>query len=278
MDLNWRIPNETEHRWLAYNALAYGARALVWFHWLSHWGVTGSAEHDRLFDSIRRTNAEINALGPYMMTLRSVGAYHVGEIPRGATALPDTAYVQMIEPEADMVVGLFADDSDNDYFMVVNDYERAVTTRIAIDRASEQLLTLDAAAQRVVPVELRETAGGAEFTAEFRPGAGRLYFFMPRPTHVAYRETTADRFALRQNYPNPFNPITAITYDLAGPGPVRLTVYDTLGQQVEVVVDALQPAGRHVVRWSGERVASGVYFYVLEAGGETLRRKMALLK
>ena len=277
--LNWRIPHEAEHRWLAYNSLAYGARALVWFHWNHSWGLTASAERDRLFDSIRDTNAEINALAPYMMTLRSVGAYHVGEIPRGAAQLPDTAYVQVIEPPADMVVGLLADDADNDFFMIVNDYEKAVSARIEIDRVIEQLLTLDVRSQRVVPVEYGETAAGAEFTAELRPGAGRLYFFMPHPTHVAsYQETRPDRSALRQNYPNPFNPETVITYDLADPGPVRLTVYDALGQRVEVVVDGVQPVGRHMVRWSGEGVASGVYFYVLEAGGKTLRRKMALLK
>ena len=64
LGLNWRIPNAAEHRWLAYNSLAYGARSLMWFHWNHDWGVTGSVARDELFASIRNINSEVNVLGP----------------------------------------------------------------------------------------------------------------------------------------------------------------------------------------------------------------------
>ena len=90
-------------------------------------------------------------------------------------------------------------------------------------------------------------------------------------------------FTLYPNYPNPFNPETTIEYELAQPGPVRLSVYNVLGQRVRTLVDAWQPAGRHRVRWRGRRddgrpAASGVYFYELQAGERQTRRKMLLLR
>ena len=122
--------------------------------------------------------------------------------------------------------------------------------------------------------------GGVEFEAEFRPGAGRVYFFTALTTDVegSNQPSAPSRFALHQNYPNPFNPITTIAYDLMEPGPVRLVVYDALGQVTSVLVDELQEAGSHIARWSADSAGSGVYVYVLESSGQTLQRKMALLR
>lgn len=77
-------------------------------------------------------------------------------------------------------------------------------------------------------------------------------------------------FALHQNYPNPFNPTTKIRYALPVESIVRLKIYDLLGREVRTVVDEVQPAGNKLVEWtsitnSGASVASGVYFYRIEA-------------
>ena len=280
LGLNWRIPNPAEHRWLAYNSLAYGAKSLMWFHWYHSWGVTSSESRDELVASIASVNAEVNALGPYLMPLRSLGAYHVGSVPLGAVALPDTTVVRDVSAAADMVVGLFADELGNEYFMIVNDNAGPVTATIALDRDAGELLTLDVASNRVVPEPYLERDGDALFEADFRPGAGRLYFFSEPTTSVEteYHSVRPATHALVQNYPNPFNPVTTITYDLAYDAAVKLTVYDAAGRVVEVLVDGRQRAGRHRRRWSAEALASGVYFCELRAGGHRWTRKMALLR
>jgi hypothetical protein len=90
-------------------------------------------------------------------------------------------------------------------------------------------------------------------------------------------------FALQPNFPNPFNPSTTIRYQLAGDGPVRLEVFDILGQKVRTLVADLQTAGFHRVVWDSRddaqrQVAAGVYFSRLQAGEFTQVRKLLLLK
>ena len=75
-------------------------------------------------------------------------------------------------------------------------------------------------------------------------------------------------FALGQSYPNPFNPATIIPYELTATAPVRLEVFNVLGQRVVTLVDAEQAAGHYAVEWdgrdaSGQGVAAGVYIYRL---------------
>ena len=84
--------------------------------------------------------------------------------------------------------------------------------------------------------------------------------------------------ALPGNYPNPFNPETTIGYALPRAGMVRLVVYDLLGQEVAVLIDGPQPAGRHTVRFRGDHLPSGPYAYRLQAGDEMVVRTMMLVK
>ncbi|HMD14491.1 MAG TPA: T9SS type A sorting domain-containing protein, partial [Bacteroidota bacterium] len=72
-------------------------------------------------------------------------------------------------------------------------------------------------------------------------------------------------FELHQNYPNPFNPVTVLSFDLPVSAHVRLTIYNTLGQVVRILVDEDQDAGYKSASWNAANVASGLYFYRLEA-------------
>ena len=85
-------------------------------------------------------------------------------------------------------------------------------------------------------------------------------------------------WALDQNYPNPFNPTTQIRYSVPQGGPVRLSVYNVLGQEVATLVNEVQTAGTYSVRFDATRLASGLYIYRLATGTFTDVKKMMLLK
>lgn len=85
-------------------------------------------------------------------------------------------------------------------------------------------------------------------------------------------------FVLDQNYPNPFNPETVIEYRLPKRSYVRLTIYDVLGREVDVLASETQNAGDHSVIFNAATVPSGVYFYRLEADGHFATKKLVLLK
>jgi hypothetical protein len=88
---------------------------------------------------------------------------------------------------------------------------------------------------------------------------------------------------LAQNVPNPFNPRTAIAFDLHEDCSVELCVYAIDGRKVATLARGTREAGVHGVTWDGrddrgEDAASGVYFYVLEAGDLRLTQKMVLMR
>jgi parallel beta-helix repeat protein len=85
-------------------------------------------------------------------------------------------------------------------------------------------------------------------------------------------------FNLYQNYPNPFNPSTQIRYALPIEAKVRLEVYDLTGRRISILVDEDQTAGYHDVRFDGSRMASGTYFYRLQAGSYSATKKFTFLK
>lgn len=90
---------------------------------------------------------------------------------------------------------------------------------------------------------------------------------------------TPDKFVLYENYPNPFNPSTKIKFDLpADFSNVRLTVFDILGKEVEILLNKNLKAGNYTVDFNASELSAGVYFYKLEAGDNILTRKMILIK
>ena len=92
-----------------------------------------------------------------------------------------------------------------------------------------------------------------------------------------------DKFSLLPNFPNPFNPETRISYDLPQMCAVRLEVFNSRGERVRLLEQGTQAAGVHSVLWDardekGQAVASGLYFYRLQAGVQLFVRKMLLMK
>ena len=85
-------------------------------------------------------------------------------------------------------------------------------------------------------------------------------------------------YILAQNYPNPFNPTTEISYSLPSASNVKLTVFNTLGQEVRVLEYGFKNAGNYNINFNASNLPSGIYFYKLEAGRFSQVKKMILIK
>ena len=114
------------------------------------------------------------------------------------------------------------------------------------------------------------------------------YITPSMPTAVELSPPLPTQTALLANYPNPFNPDTYIPYQLHAPAQVRLNIYDVRGALIREINLGYQAVGQYLTsasaaHWDGrdhrgERVASGVYLYQLQAGPVVHVRKMVLVK
>jgi hypothetical protein len=90
-----------------------------------------------------------------------------------------------------------------------------------------------------------------------------------------------DRYELKQNYPNPFNPSTCISYDLPEEAKVEISIYNLLGEKVNVLFTGTQEKGNHNINWNAAGFATGIYFCCIKAEGKISfekTRKLVLLK
>ncbi len=85
-------------------------------------------------------------------------------------------------------------------------------------------------------------------------------------------------FRLHQNYPNPFNPLSKIKYDLPKDIQTTIKIYDILGREVRILINEFKKAGYYEAVFDGTNLASGVYFYRIEAGTFVDSKKMVLVK
>jgi hypothetical protein len=92
------------------------------------------------------------------------------------------------------------------------------------------------------------------------------------------KTSTVKGFALAQNYPNPFNPTTTINYSLDKAGMVTLKIYSILGTEVASLVNEFKSAGNYSVPFNASNLTSGVYIYKLQAGNQSITKKLTLMK
>ncbi len=111
---------------------------------------------------------------------------------------------------------------------------------------------------------LQETVEGRRFARI--PVKGVMYATLASTRMHIESPVISDVFALHQNYPNPFGASTTIRFDLPEAVRTKLVIYDLLGRRVGTVIDEELPAGRHQRAFMPDGLASGVYFYTLEAG------------
>ena len=129
-----------------------------------------------------------------------------------------------------------------------------------------------------------------EICANHLPSSKDVWTFNPTVLTIVKQAGAPYLFTLMQNYPNPFNPSTTIRYELPVLSKVTITIYNVLGQKVRTLVDGVQNAGPQFQVWNsksdlGSSVASGVYFYRIEAtglsgkaGALSVTKKMVLLR
>ncbi len=159
--------------------------------------------------------------------------------------------------------------------LILHDYE----TGANIDMRSESEYTFFQAAHAKVSSNPLSLLNGPAAVAMKAKAEGNRFGITIRPTSVSNEtEESPALFALEQNYPNPFNPSTTISYSVQEAGVVNISVYNLMGQKVATLVDETKAAGQYNVRWNAAGAASGMYYYRLEAGGQSITRKMTLIK
>ena len=163
----------------------------------------------------------------------------------------------------------------SDWELTLHDYDTG--ENINMRAASEYVFTVGAQA-KANPNPLSLLSGPAAVAMKAKAEANRFGITI-RPTSVSNEtEDSPAAFALEQNYPNPFNPSTTISYSVQEAGAVSISVYNLMGQKVATLVDETKEAGQYNVRWNAAGAASGMYYYRLEAGGQSITRKMTLIK
>lgn len=95
---------------------------------------------------------------------------------------------------------------------------------------------------------------------------------------VTVERNQLSKTELYQNYPNPFNPTTVINYTLSLDGMTKLSIFNILGQEIEVLINKQMRAGSYSIPFDGSNLSSGVYVYKLQLNNQTQVRKMLLMK
>jgi len=115
-------------------------------------------------------------------------------------------------------------------------------------------------------------------------GGDQWNFAVNKTVHVVSVSSVSDislkpgNYLLNQNYPNPFNPNTIISYSLPNASNVKISVYNALGETVQILEDGFKGAGNYSVSFNASNMPSGIYFYRIEADKFFQVKKMMLLK
>ncbi|MCK6604952.1 MAG: phosphodiester glycosidase family protein [Ignavibacteriaceae bacterium] len=201
--------------------------------------------------------------------------------------VPDSIKVDVYSDGRQHHITYLVSDDDNETF-------RIPASRYA-DKA-DQYDTMAIAVSRAVPTG---TSGTFNFPVSFREiqvrlGStrvngqvyeGTLYFdnlrvrYPLQPTDIFADENTLSKeYYLMQNYPNPFNPSTTISYTVPSYSRVGIKLYDVTGKEIMSLLDEEKAPGNYSFNFDASGLASGIYFYKLQAGDFTSVKKMTFMK
>ena len=162
--------------------------------------------------------------------------------------------------------------ADDHYAFVVGSFQKVV-----VDLSTNTVIQTFSAGGTGVAVM---PDGSKFFVTDSFNGTTRVYKKVVSTGIVDRRggSETPDAYALMQSFPNPFNPTTTIRYALPNRSHVTLTLFNTIGQTVAELVNGDIDAGYHEVKLDASKLASGVYYYRLVAGGFSETRKLILVR
>jgi hypothetical protein len=178
-----RSPDEAEMRWQAFSSLAYGARAIGWFTYLTEVEYGGfnwrdaAIDHEgfrtRHYSMLVRVNAEIAQVGMTLVGLRSAGVYHTEPLPERTSPISEARLVQSAEGGA-LLIGELVGGDGSQYLMVVNrDFTAPVEAMLVLVQPTAAVLEVSKATGTLVPVEGYD-ADGRTLTLSLASGDGRL--------------------------------------------------------------------------------------------------------
>jgi hypothetical protein len=106
-----------------------------------------------------------------------------------------------------------------------------------------------------------------------------FWYTAPQPVEgITHEPTSPAGYALYQNFPNPFNPATTIRFDVPEKSRVKLTVFSPGGEVAAMLIDETLEQGTHAISFLASQLASGAYYYRLEAGSFVQTKRMVLMK
>ncbi|RJP73567.1 MAG: T9SS C-terminal target domain-containing protein [Ignavibacteriales bacterium] len=121
-------------------------------------------------------------------------------------------------------------------------------------------------------------------TSDTKKDQGSIYFddlkvhFIATDVENEQGKIVPDKYDLKQNYPNPFNPNTLIEYSVAKTSNIELSVYNVLGEKLDMLINKEHSPGNYKIEWNAGKYSSGIYICKLSAGDISLSRKMQLIK
>lgn len=170
--------------------------------------------------------------------------------------------------------GVPASVGSNTYELIYSENQNFVNSQVLGGLTSNSVVIPELSAGKTYYWRVRsmdETGNYSDFS-----GVGD--FVTDGVTSIESENSVPSEFSLGQNYPNPFNPSTKINFALPADLNVKLSVYNTLGEKVAVIINGPMSAGNYSIEFNAVSLPSGIYFYSIEAGVNVAVRKMILLK
>ncbi|MDP3148503.1 MAG: M14-type cytosolic carboxypeptidase [Ignavibacteria bacterium] len=198
---------------------------------------------------------------------------------------PAVFQTDIIQPGKYDVYAWWQSDAANAYdtkFVIEgNDKETSVEKSQKVDGGEwNYLSTVNLFNSGAIKISVGDVANGQVVADAFR------IIYTGNPVRVEENSYLPNEFQLYQNYPNPFNPSTVISWQLAVGSDVTLKIYDVLGNEIATLVNEVQQAGKHSTTFDAtnnnqlttNKLASGIYYYRLQAGQQSQTKGMIYLK